>query len=62
MAVFNAAFPILPGKEDAARAFATAVLAERRAGFEAAQSRAVDILIGLLDPRVRAAQVTEASS
>ena len=39
MAVFNAAFPILAGKEDAARAFATAVLSERRAGFEAAQSR-----------------------
>ena len=40
MAVFNAAFPILPGKEDLARAFAAACLADRRTGFEAAQSRA----------------------
>jgi hypothetical protein len=40
MAVFNAAFPILPGKEEAARAFATAVLSERRAAFEESQSRA----------------------
>jgi hypothetical protein len=40
MAIFNAAFPILAGKEDDARAFATAVLAERKADFEASQGRA----------------------
>lgn len=40
MAVFNAAFPILAGKEDDARAFATACLAERKEGFEASQARA----------------------
>jgi hypothetical protein len=40
MAIFNAAFPILPGKEDDARAFAKACLSERREGFEASQGRA----------------------
>jgi hypothetical protein len=40
MAVFNGAFPIVPGKEDAARAFAAACLAEQKAGFEAAQAHA----------------------
>ena len=40
MAVFNGAFPILPGKEDDARAFAKACVGERKAGFEASQNRA----------------------
>jgi hypothetical protein len=39
MAVFNGAFPILPGKEDAARAFAAGCLGDRKSGFEAAQAR-----------------------
>ena len=40
MAVFNGAFPILPGKEDAARAFAAATVGERRSGFEETQNHA----------------------
>lgn len=35
MAVFNGAFPILPGKEQTARDFAVACMGERRKGFEA---------------------------
>lgn len=35
MAVFNGAFPILPGKEQAAKDFAAACMGERRKGFEA---------------------------
>lgn len=38
MAVFNGAFPILPGKEKEGRAFAAACMGERRAGFEALQA------------------------
>ncbi len=37
MAVFNGAFPILPGKVDAARAFAKAVAGDRKADFSAMQ-------------------------
>lgn len=37
MAVFNGAFPILAGKEDAARAFAAATTGAQKDGFEAAQ-------------------------
>ncbi len=40
MAVFNGAFPILPGKEPEAKAFAAACLGERRSDFEALQERA----------------------
>lgn len=40
MAVFNAAFPILPGKVDAARAFAKETMGDRRSGFEEFQQRA----------------------
>ncbi len=39
MAVFNGAFPILPGKEDAARAFAKEVAGPRADGFAELQSR-----------------------
>ena len=39
MTVFNGAFPILPGKVDAARAFAKEVMGERRSGFEEGQQR-----------------------
>lgn len=39
MAVFNGAFPVLPGKEDAARAFAAAVHGPKRTDFEAMQAR-----------------------
>ena len=39
MAVFNGAFPILPGKEDAARAFANEVAGPRADGFAAVQAR-----------------------
>jgi len=38
MAVFNGAFPILPGKEQEGRDFAAACLGERRAGFEVLQT------------------------
>ena len=34
MAVFNGAFPILPGKEQESRKFAAACMGERRKGFE----------------------------
>jgi hypothetical protein len=39
MGVFNGMFPILEGKEDAARAFAAATVGARRAEFEALQAR-----------------------
>jgi hypothetical protein len=37
MAVFNGAFPILPGKEKAGRDFAAACMGEQRKGFDALQ-------------------------
>ncbi len=40
MAVFNGAFPILTGKTDAARAFASAVAGNRKAEFKEMQKRA----------------------
>ena len=40
MAVFNGMFPVLPGKEDQARAFAKAVTATRSAEFEKIQADA----------------------
>ena len=40
MAVFNGAFPILTGKTDAARAFASAVAGSRNAEFQEMQKRA----------------------
>lgn len=40
MPVFNVAFPILPGKTDAARALAIETLGKRRSGFEEFQNRA----------------------
>ena len=39
MAVFNVAFPVLPGKEDAARAWITEFSGPRRAGFDELQRR-----------------------
>jgi len=39
MAVFNGAFPILPGKEQGARDFAATCIGERRTGFEAQLAR-----------------------
>ncbi|MGI8927473.1 MAG: hypothetical protein ACR2HN_12625 [Tepidiformaceae bacterium] len=39
MAVFNGAFPVLPGREDEARAFARDVVGPRRVGYEATQRR-----------------------
>lgn len=39
MGVFNGAFPILEGKEDAARAFASETIGARKAEFEALQAR-----------------------
>ena len=39
MAVFNAAFPVMPGKIDAVRAFAKETLGQRRAGFDESQAR-----------------------
>jgi len=39
MAVFNGAFPVLPGKEAAAKAFAATCIGERRSEFEDLQSR-----------------------
>jgi hypothetical protein len=39
MAVFNGAFPVLPGKVDAARALAKEVMGPRRTGFDEAQKR-----------------------
>ena len=39
MAVFNGAFPILPGKEDAARVFAKEVSGPRKGDFDGMQAR-----------------------
>ena len=39
MAVFNGAFPILPGKVDDARAFAKETMDARRSGFDESQKR-----------------------
>jgi len=39
MAVFNGMFPILAGKEDAARAFASETVGNRKADFAAVQAR-----------------------
>jgi hypothetical protein len=39
MAVFNGMFPILPGKEDAARAWIKEVAGPRKDGFDALQQR-----------------------
>ena len=39
MAVFNGAFPVLPGKLDDARAFAKETMGARRSGFDEAQQR-----------------------
>jgi hypothetical protein len=39
MAVFNGAFPILPGKEQGGRDFAAACMGERRKGFDAPSAR-----------------------
>jgi hypothetical protein len=39
MAVFNGAFPILPGKEQAGRDFAAACMGERRKEFDAQAAR-----------------------
>ena len=39
MAVFNGAFPILPGKEQEGRDFAAACVGERRDGFDAQAAR-----------------------
>jgi hypothetical protein len=39
MAVFNAAFPVLPGKSDQARAFARDVMGARRREFDESQAR-----------------------
>lgn len=39
MAVFNAAFPVLPGKVEQARVFAKETLGPRRSGFDESQNR-----------------------
>lgn len=39
MAVFNGAFPVLPGKVDKARAFAKETMGKQRAGYDEAQKR-----------------------
>lgn len=39
MAVFNAAFPVLPGQADAARAFAKETMGARRSGYDESQQR-----------------------
>ena len=39
MAIFNGAFPILKGKEDAGRAFAAETIGARKADFDALQAR-----------------------
>jgi hypothetical protein len=39
MAVFNGAFPVLPGKVEAARAFAKETMGARRSGFDESQKR-----------------------
>ncbi len=40
MAVFNVAFPIIPGKVDAARSFASEIFVERRSAFTEFQNSA----------------------
>ncbi|MEO6397907.1 MAG: hypothetical protein ABIP13_05530 [Tepidiformaceae bacterium] len=40
MAAFNSAFPILPGKTETARSFASAITGSRSEEFKAMQSRA----------------------
>jgi hypothetical protein len=39
MAVFNGAFPVLPGKVNEARAFAKETMGPRRSGFDESQQR-----------------------
>jgi hypothetical protein len=39
MAVFNGAFPVLPGKVEAARAFAKETMGAQRSGFNESQKR-----------------------
>ncbi len=39
MAVFNGAFPVLPGKVDTARAFAKETMGPRRSGYDQSQKR-----------------------
>ena len=39
MGVFNGAFPVLPGKVEAGRAFAKETIGARRAGYDEAQKR-----------------------
>lgn len=39
MAVFNAAFPVLPGKLGAARAFAKETMGAQRSGYDESQKR-----------------------
>ena len=39
MAIFNGAFPVLPGKVEAARAFAKETMGARRSGYEESQNR-----------------------
>jgi hypothetical protein len=39
MAVFNAAFPVLPGKMDALRAFAKETMGPQRSGYDESQKR-----------------------
>jgi len=39
MAIYNGAYPVLPGKLDAGRAFAKEVMGARRSEYEASQKR-----------------------
>jgi len=39
MAVFNGAFPVLPGKVEAARAFANETMGAQRSGYDESQKR-----------------------
>jgi len=39
MAVFNGAFPVLPGKMDVARSFAKETMGPRRSGYDESQKR-----------------------
>jgi len=39
MAVFNGAFPVLPGKVETARAFAKETMGPRRSGYDESQNR-----------------------
>jgi hypothetical protein len=39
MAVFNGAFPVMPGKADTARAFAKETMGPRRSGYDESQKR-----------------------